>query len=137
MAESGKPVILKFGTLTRMDVARIIFNAIAVTCLASCMAEPVARDELRSVAVITSGDTVSYVGTESGPTIGIVEVDGKPVDRPNGPINLQPGTHSVTMRCDGSNRTNSITVSAGEIYQFNKVSTPGVKGCVGSLSRIR
>ena len=136
MAESAKPVNLKIGVLIKIDLARITSIAIAVTFLASCAAEPVSTEGLMSFAVITSGDTVSYASAGSGPTISIVEVDGKPVDRPYGPIHLEPGTHSVTMKCDGSNRTSSITVSAGEVYQFNKVITPGVKGCAGSLSRV-
>jgi len=137
MAERAKPGNFKICGLMKIDVARITSIAIAVAFLASCAAGPVSTDGLKSVAVITSGDTVSYAGTGSGPTISIVEVDGKPADLPNGPIKLEPGTHSVTMKCDGSSRTSSITVSGGEVYQFNKVITPGVKGCAGSLSRVR
>lgn len=80
---------------------------------------------------------MSYASPDVGTRISVVDVDGKPVKEPYGPIELEPGTHTVTLKCDGSLKTSTVTVSAGEVYQFSKLATPGVKGCVGSLSRVR
>jgi len=44
----------------------------------------------------------------------LVEIDGKPVAKPYGPIELAPGPHSVTMKCGDSTKTSSVTVGGGE-----------------------
>ena len=105
--------------------------------LFGCAAPPAPNDRLRSVALVTSGDTVSFAFAGSVPAIVVVEIDGSPTDKPYGPIELKPGPHSVTMKCGDSLRSSNLTVRAGEIYQFNKIVSPGVKGCVASLSRMR
>ena len=105
--------------------------------LFGCAAPPAPNDRLKSVALITSGDTVSFAFAGSVPDIVVVEIDGSPADKPYGPIELKPGPHSITMKCGDALRSTKLTVRAGEIYQFNKIVAPGVKGCVASLSRMR
>lgn len=111
--------------------------AITVTLIAGCALQPIRTDRLDKVAIITSGDTNVMALTKFGPVISLVEIDGKPVDKRYGPIELEPGTHSVTLKCGDQTKASSVTVAAGEVYQFAMVTTPGVKGCVGSLSRVR
>lgn len=111
--------------------------AIALSFIAGCATGPVRTDRLDKVAIVTSGDTNVMALTRFGPVISIVEVDGKPVDRRYGPIELAPGAHSVTLKCGDSTKVNSVNALAGEVYQFAMVTAPGVKGCVGSLSRVR
>ena len=110
---------------------------IAVLLLAGCAAQPAASGRLKSGAIITSGDTVSYTSADSASGVSVTEIDGKPVDSPYGPIELAPGKHTVTMKCGDAVKTNAVTVAAGEVYQFGKIASPGVKGCVGSLLRVR
>jgi len=121
----------------RIHIHHIASIAITATLIAGCATEPVTTDHLNRVAIITSGNTNFFALTRFGPVISVVEIDGKPIDKPYGPVELEPGTHSVTMKCGDSTRTNTVTVSAGEVYQFAIVTTPGVKGCFGALSRVR
>ena len=111
--------------------------AIAVTLIAGCALGPVRTDRLDKVAIITSGNTNVMALTRFGPVISLVEIDGKPVESRYGPVELEPGAHTVTMKCGDATKTNTVKVVAGEVYQFAMVTTPGVKGCVGSLSRVR
>ena len=120
-----------------MHIHHIASIAIAATLIAGCATERVTTDQLKRVAILTSGDTNFFALTRFGPVISVVEIDGKPIDKPYGPIELEPGTHLVTMKCGDAIKTNSVTVSAGEVYQFAIVTNPGVKGCLGSLSRVR
>jgi hypothetical protein len=115
----------------------IALTGIVITLMVGCAAVPAPGRELKNVALIMSGDVVSYASADVGTRISVVDVDGKPVKEPYGPIELEPGTHTVTLKCDGSLKTSTVTVAAGEVYQFSKLTTPGVKGCVGSLSRLR
>ena len=115
-------------------IASII--VIAVMLLAGCATPPAPSSRLKSVAIIASGDTVSYTSAD-GLGVSVAEIDGKPVASPYGPIELEPGKHTVTMKCGDTVKTNTVTVAAGEVYQFNKIVSSGVKGCVGSLSRVR
>lgn len=121
----------------KTNPSRIALTAMAVTLMAGCAAAPGPGHELKNVALIMSGDVVSYATADVGTRISVVDVDGKPVKAPYGPIELEPGTHTVTLKCDGALKTSTVTVAAGEVYQFSKLTTPGVKGCVGSLSRVR
>ena len=110
---------------------------LTVGCASTSTSTSAPTRNLRNVALITSGDIVSYTSMGSDPAISLVDVDGKPVAEPHGLIELVPGTHSVTMKCYDTVRTHKVTVRAGEVYQFNKVTKPGVRGCVGALSRVR
>ena len=121
----------------KIPIPHLASIVVTVVLTAGCATKPAPADHLKNVAIIMPGDAVSFTLSGSGPVISVVEVDGKPVDTPHGPIKLPPGTHSVTMKCDGSIHTNTVTVSAGEVYQFAMVARAGVKGCVGSLSRVR
>lgn len=120
----------------KISIPHIASMVIAVILAAGCATQPPPAGHPRNVAILMSAYAASFTLTGSGPVISVVEVDGKPVDKPHGPVELQPGTHSVTMKCDGSVNTTTVTVSAGEVYQFGMATTAGVKGCVGSLSRV-
>ena len=121
----------------KIPISRIALMAAVVALVAGCASAPAPGHHLRNIALITSGDIVSYSATGSTAGVSVVDVDGKPVSEPYGPIELAPGSHSVTMKCNDTVKTHKMTVAAGEVYQFNKVTTPGVKGCVGALSRVR
>jgi hypothetical protein len=112
-------------------------TVISILLLAGCAAQPASSGRLKSSAIITSGDTVSYLSADTALGVSVTEIDGKPVASPYGPIDLVPGKHTVTMKCGDTAKTSAVTVAAGEVYQFNKIVTPGVKGCVGSLLRVR
>jgi len=118
------------------EMARLAPVVLVIAVLAACAAQPASKEDLRKFAVVTSGETVSYTRAGSAPEVSLVEVDGKPISLPYGPVELAPGTHEVILKCDGVSKASSVTVSAGEIYQFNKTVTPGVKGCTGSLVRV-
>ena len=121
----------------KIHIHHIAWAAVAATLLAGCATESLRTRPLNRVALITSGDTYFSASTRFGPDISVVKIDGKAVDRPYGPIELEPGAHSVTMKCGDSIKARTVTVSAGEIYQFAMVATPGARGCWGSLSRVR
>lgn len=111
--------------------------ALTITLLAGCGSPPVEHRSPRSMALIMSGDVVSYNAHVFGTSISVVDVDGKPVKEPYGPVELSPGRHVVTLACDGNNTARTLTVAAGEVYQFMARATPGARKCVGSLSRVR
>lgn len=121
----------------KIRMSHVASIAIAVALLAGCATRPVPTDRLKNVAIITSGNTNLFALTKFDPVISVVDVDGRAVDKRYGPIELEPGTHSVTMKCGDETKTIKVTVAAGEVYQFAHVTTPGVKGCSGSLSRVR
>jgi hypothetical protein len=112
--------------------------ASAVTMLAGCGTAQPSSQHLRSVALITSGDVVVYAAP--GPSnigVSIIEIDGRPVSEPYGPIELMPGIHTVMLKCDETVKALTRTFAGGEVYQFNRATTPGVKGCIGTLSILR
>ncbi len=115
-----------------------IGTSVAVLALIAGCASVAPVDHLGKGAILTSGDTVSYAGAAgSEPRVSIAKVDGNAVDKPYGPVELEPGVHQVIMKCDSSITTNTITVATGEVYQFMAASPVGGKGCVASLSRLR
>ena len=50
---------------------------------------------------------------------------------------LQPGTHSLRMKCGDNVSTHTLNVRAGEIYQYLVRPAHGGKGCAAALSRVR
>ncbi len=116
---------------------RHVAPAVVLVLAAGC-AGTAPADRPRTTAIITSGDVISYTAAaESGPRVSVVEIDGKPVDRPHGPLELAPGKHVVTLKCGHSVTTSIVTMAAGEVYQFNAAAAVGATGCIGSLSRLR
>lgn len=113
----------------------IIITLLVAATLSGCATGPVPPRTPSKVALITAGHFRG--GTSFGRDISVLEVDGKPTDRPYGPIELVPGAHSVTMKCGDTVKARPLTVAAGEVYQFSIVTVPGVKGCSGSLTRVR
>lgn len=109
--------------------------ALAPLLLAGCAAPPAGKP--RSVALIMSGDFMSYGSQGVGTRVSVVDVDGKPVEEPYGPVELAPGRHTVNIACDGANTPHTLTVAAGEVYQFAARTKPGAKGCTGTLARVR
>ena len=121
----------------RSILLRFALIVVPAALMAGCGSAPPSGRPLRSVALIMSGDVVSYSSRGIGSEISIVDVDGKPAAEPYGPLELTPGKHAVTLKCDSAVKTHTLTVAAGEVYQFVKASSPGGKGCTGSLSRVR
>ena len=120
-----------------MRLQHVALTMIAVVSLAGCATGPLpARPANTKVALITSGDNYFTGATRFGPEISVVDIDGKPVDKPFGLIELAPGTYTVAMKCGDSIKSRAVTVAAGEVYQFAMVTTPGVRGCAGILSRV-
>ena len=112
-------------------------TALTVLLLAGCESPPVTHRNPRSVALIMSGDFVSYSSQWHNARVSVVDVDGKPAKEPYGPVELSPGSHTVTLACDGTNTPYTLTVVAGEVYQFVVRAASGTRGCVGGLSRVR
>jgi hypothetical protein len=108
---------------------------LATQVLAGCAAPPAGKP--RSVALIMSGDFISYGSQGVGTRVSVLDVDGKPVKEPYGPVELAPGRHTVNIACDGANTPHTLTVAAGEVYQFAARTNPGAKGCTGTLARVR
>jgi hypothetical protein len=125
-------------SIEQLTMMNRIFRHVApatVLALAAGCASVAPADRPRTNAILTSGGVVSYTAaSESGPRVSVAEIDGRPVDRPYGPLELAPGKHAVTLKCGNSVTTNIVTVAAGEVYQFNAAA--GAKGCIGSLSRL-
>lgn len=119
----------------KIHLPRIAVVMVAAAALTGCMTGPFPNRTPSKVALITAGHF--YASTSFGPEISVIEVDGKPTDLPYGPIVLEPGTHTVTMKCGDTIKNWLVKAAAGEVYQFKIITTPGVKGCAGSLARIR
>ena len=113
----------------------IAIAALALLWLAGCAAPPAGKP--RSVALIMSGDFMSYGAQGVGNRVSVVDVDGKPVAEPYGPVELAPGRHTVNIACNGAHAPHTLTVAAGEVYQFTARARPGAKGCTGALARVR
>lgn len=111
--------------------------AAACALTAGCESPPASGRTPRSGALIMSGDVVGYSSPGAGTRVSIVDVDGKPAKEAYGPLELAPGRHTVTLACDGVNTPHTLTVRAGEVYQFVVRAAPGAKGCAGALSRVR
>jgi hypothetical protein len=103
--------------------------------LAGCAAPPAGKP--RSGALIMSGNFMSYSAQGVGNRVSVVDVDGKPVTEPYGPVELAPGRHTVNIACDGATTPHTLSVAAGEVYQFTARTRPGAKGCTGALARVR
>jgi hypothetical protein len=110
---------------------------VAALFMAGCAAPPNVNRTPRTVALIMSGDVVTYGSQGTGTRVSVVDVDGKPVKEPYGPVELTPGRHAVNLSCDGTNSPQQLTVKAGEVYQFATRANPGAKGCTGALVRVR
>ena len=120
-----------------MHLSRFFIAAIAAALLAGCASPPQGQRPAGKVAFITSGDTYFYGATRFGQDVMVTELDGKPVATRTDPIELQPGVHSLRMKCGENVSTHTLTVRAGEIYQYLVRPAPGGKGCAAALARVR
>ena len=118
-------------------MSRFFVAATAVLMLAGCASPPQGSRPASKVALITSGDTYFYGATRFGQNITIVELDGKAVAANADPLELQPGTHTLKMKCGENVSAYSFVVRAGEIYQYAMRSMPDGKGCRAALARVR
>ena len=118
-------------------VIRAACAAAAVVLMAGCAAPTATNRNPRTVAFIMSGDVVSYSSPGFGAQVSVVDLDGKPVAEPYGPLELKPGRHTMTLKCNGATNPHTLNAAAGEVYQFTARTSPGVKGCVGALARVR
>ncbi len=121
----------------KIRTVHVVFAIFSATLVAGCAAPPAGTRAPRTVALIMSGDVVSYSAPGLSSRVSVVDVDGKPVKEPYGPVELAPGRHTVNIACDGANSPHTLSVTAGEVYQFEARTKPGVKGCVGGLTRVR
>ncbi len=119
-------------------ICRCLFAIPVIVCLLNgCATESVAPQRMEKVAVITSGSSNIVLATNFMPTVSVVEVDGKAVSKPYGPIEIEPGLHTVKMKCADSTNTRTIEAAAGDVYEFAMIAAPGESGCQGSLNRTR
>ena len=119
-----------------MSMTRLL--ALLMTAMvAGCAAPPQANRPVSKVAYITSGDTYFYGATRHGQDLAVIEIDGKAVAAHADPLELQPGRHSIKMKCGENISTHVLSVRAGDIYQYAMRSTTGVRGCAASLARVR
>ena len=121
----------------KTNIYRIACTTLAAILLAGCVSPHTGNRSPRANALIMSGDVVGYSSPAHGPRVSITEVDGKPANEPYGPVELAPGRHTVVLACDGSTRPQTLNVAAGEVYQFLVRNSPGGKGCMGALARVR
>lgn len=109
----------------------------AIAVLAGCATPPPGGRPASKVAYITSGDTYFYGATRHAQDIAVVELDGAAVAAPADPLVLQPGRHALKLKCGDNVSTQTISVRAGEIYQFAMRTPPSGKGCEAALQRVR
>ena len=72
--------------------------------------------------------------TTFGPTVHITAIDGKHVTLAKGPIAVHPGTHTITMKCDGSSNSFKLNFKVGGIYEY--ALGEGPEGCFGTLFKV-
>ena len=116
---------------------RTALAALAVALIAACGTPPAVNRAPRTVAHIVSGDVVSYSSASYGARVSMVELDGMPVAEPYGPVELKPGQHIVSLKCDSTTKSYAIAATAGQVYLFVTRSAPDVKGCIPALVRVR
>lgn len=109
--------------------------AFFVLLLFGCATQPVPKEALTSSAVFTSGSVNVWSLTSGGSRVSLVSINGEPVDKPNGPVVVPPGTHKVVMACGGDPHEFDISVNAGEVYEF-AYGVGGTAGCRGGLVRV-
>jgi hypothetical protein len=119
----------------KLSSLRALSAALGALWLAGCAAPPAGKP--RAMAIIMSGDFWAYSAQGIGSRIRVIDVDGQPVKEPQGPVELTPGRHSVNLACDGVASPQTVSVAAGEVYQFAARTKPGAKGCTGTLTRVR
>lgn len=110
---------------------------VAAALMAGCATPPQGNRPASKVAYVTSGGTYFYGATSFGPQITVVEIDAKAVAAPADPLELQPGTHTLKMKCGENVSTYALTVRAGEIYQYVMRAATDGKGCRAALARVR
>jgi hypothetical protein len=120
-----------------MSMRQILIAATMLAALSGCATSPQGVRPVSKVAYITSGDNYFYGATRHAQEIAVVELDGKAVAATVDPLELQPGRHTLKMKCSENISTHTMTVRAGEIYQYLMRSSPGGKGCSAALSRVR
>jgi len=120
-----------------MHLSRFFVFASAAALLAGCASPPQGQRPVGKVAFVTSGDTYFYGATRFGLDVAVTELVGKPVTLPADPIELQPGVHTLRMKCGENVSTHTLNVRAGEIYQYLVRPAPGGKGCAAALARVR
>ncbi len=120
-----------------MCMNRFFLGLAAALMLAGCASPPQGGRPVSKVALVTSGDTYFYGATRFGQDIAVVELDGKAVAAHSDPLELQPGTHTMKMKCGENISTHSFSVQAGEIYQYMMRAMPAGKGCAAALARVR
>ena len=104
---------------------------VAAALMAGCATPPQGNRPASKVAYVTSG------ATSFGPQITVVEIDAKAVAAPADPLELQPGMHTLKMKCGENVSTYALTVRAGEIYQYVMRAATDGKGCRAALARVR
>jgi hypothetical protein len=109
----------------------------AVLINSGCATESVPKERLEKVAVVTSGSTNAWTFLSTTPSVSVVEVDGAQTDKPYGPIELQPGTHKIKMKCGNNINDRELSVVAGDVYEFAVGMGGGAPGCQGVLIKVK
>ena len=119
-----------------MYLNRLFVFVTAAVMLTGCASPQQGSRPVSKVAYITSGDTYFY-GATRRQEISVIELDGKATAGPADPIELQPGSHMLRMKCGENISAYSFNVRAGEIYQYVMRALPDGKGCKAALARVR
>jgi hypothetical protein len=92
---------------------------LALSILAgACTTTSVPAEHLKSVAVITAGDTNLRLMGQFKSRVSVLLVDGVAPEHPHGPIELTLGAHEIRLRCGATVAYQKIIAEPGEVYEF-------------------
>jgi hypothetical protein len=92
---------------------------LALSILASaCTTTSVPAEHLKSVAVISAGDTNMRLLSQFKSRVSVLLVDGVAPEHPHGPIELTLGAHEIRLRCGATVAYQKIIAEPGEVYEF-------------------
>jgi hypothetical protein len=92
---------------------------LALSILAgACTTTSVPAEHLKTVAVITAGDTNLRLMGQFKSRVSVLLVDGVAPEHPHGPIELTLGAHEIRLRCGATVAYQKIIAEPGEVYEF-------------------
>jgi hypothetical protein len=101
----------------RSAVTLILYLGVVLT-VCSCATQSISKDRLTQSAFITSGDTNIWTAVSFSGVVSVVDVDGVVPEHSQGPIELTPGPHKVSLKYQGRVVVREINAAAGDVYEF-------------------
>jgi hypothetical protein len=86
--------------------------------VSACTTTSVPAEHLKSVAVISAGDTNLRLMGQFKSRVSVLLVDGVVPEHPHGPIELALGAHEIRLRCGATVAYQKIIAEPGEVYEF-------------------